>query len=84
MTENRLTECIYSILSKPLQKDEQKCQKKSAVNQPWYTLKKMWSIFNVAVFDVVHCVQKLSGSKVALNINKGIILDIQNWLEKSC
>lgn len=28
MTENRLTECIYSILSKPLQKDEQKCQKK--------------------------------------------------------
>lgn len=36
----------------------------------------MWSIFNVAVFDVVHCVRKLSGSKVALNINKGIILDI--------
>lgn len=36
MTENRLTECIYSILSKPLQKDEQKCQKKV----PWYTLKK--------------------------------------------
>lgn len=41
-----------------------------------YIKKKMWSIFNVAVFDVVHCVQKLSGSKVALNINKGIILDI--------
>lgn len=28
MTENKLTECIYSILSKPLQKDEQKSQKK--------------------------------------------------------
>lgn len=28
MTENRLTECIYSILSKPLQKDEQKSKKK--------------------------------------------------------
>lgn len=36
----------------------------------------MWSIFNVAVFDVVHCVRKLSASKVALNINEGIILHV--------
>lgn len=44
----------------------------------------MWSIFNVAVFDVVHCVLRLSGSEVALNINEGIILHVQDWLEKPC
>lgn len=44
----------------------------------------MWSIFNGAVFDVARCVPKLSGSKVALNINEGIILHIQDWSEKPC
>lgn len=37
---------------------------------------KIWSIFNVAVFDVVHSVQRLPCSKDTLNINEGIIAHI--------
>lgn len=44
---------------------------------------KMWYIFNAAVFDVALCVRKLSGCKVALNINEGIILHIWKWLEEN-